>query len=112
MSEEVFDFSSGQMTQAKIKEMKERFNKEFIIIYQLCEYILDQSQKPSLLLATLQTLLRFLNWIPLGYIFETKMIDTLTFKVGTVYGKLILLSFSLLLYFEIALWNASPRLVL
>jgi len=80
MSEEVFDFSNGQMTQAKIKELKSSFNKEFIIIYQLCEYILENSQKASLLNVTLQTLLRFLNWIPLGYIFETKMIDTLLFK--------------------------------
>ena len=29
----------------------------------------------------LQTLLRFLNWIPLGYIFETKVISTLVYKV-------------------------------
>jgi exportin-1 len=27
MSEEVFDFSNGQMTQAKIKELKASFNK-------------------------------------------------------------------------------------
>ena len=84
MSEEVFDFSSGQMTQAKIKELKTSLNNEFVVIYQLCEYVLDTSQKPTLLLATLQTLLRFLNWIPLGYIFETKMIDTLVFKVRRI----------------------------
>lgn len=30
---------------------------------------------------SLQTLLRFLNWIPLGYIFETKVISTLIYKV-------------------------------
>ena len=88
MSEEVFDFSNGQMTQAKIKELKTSFNKEFIIIYQLCEYILDNSQKVTLLLVTLQTLLRFLNWIPLGYIFETKMIETLILKVSTIILKM------------------------
>jgi exportin-1 len=81
MSEEVFDFASGQMTSAKQKELKTSFNKEFSLIYQLCEFILDNSQKPTLLLVTLQTLLRFLNWIPLGYVFETKIIETLTFKV-------------------------------
>lgn len=85
MSEEVFDFSGGQMTTAKIKELKESFNKEFSLIYQLCEYILENSQKPSLILVTLQTLLRFLNWIPLGYIFETKMIEILIFKVTFLY---------------------------
>jgi len=80
-SEEIFDYSSGQMTQAKIKDLKTSFNKEFSYIYQLCDYILELSQKPSLILATLKTLLRFLNWIPLGYIFETNMIKTLIFKV-------------------------------
>ncbi len=33
--------------------------------------------------ATLDTLLKFLNWIPLGYIFETKLIQTLIFKAST-----------------------------
>lgn len=39
------------------------------------------SQNVALVNATLETLLRFLNWIPLGYIFETDLIDTLIFKV-------------------------------
>jgi len=69
------------MTQLKIKELKEAYNKEFSLIYQLCEVILTNSQKPSLLKATLETLLRFLNWIPIGYIFQTKMIENLIFKV-------------------------------
>lgn len=81
LSEEIFDFSSGQMTQSKILELKNSFNKEFALIYKLLEHILNNSQKPSLVLVSLQTLLRFLGWIPLGYIFETKMVDTLLFKV-------------------------------
>ena len=32
--------------------------------------------------ATLETLLRFLNWIPLGYIFETRVIDYLVDRVS------------------------------
>eukprot|EP01119_Soliformovum_irregulare_P015808 TRINITY_DN4509_c0_g1_i3.p1 TRINITY_DN4509_c0_g1~~TRINITY_DN4509_c0_g1_i3.p1 ORF type:complete len:760 (-),score=233.57 TRINITY_DN4509_c0_g1_i3:964-3243(-) len=80
MSEEVFDFSSGQMTAKKINELKQSFYKEFMLIYQLCEFVLDNSQRRSLLVVTLETLLGFLNWIPLGYIFETKLIETLTFK--------------------------------
>ena len=49
--------------------------QEFAKIYELCEYILDRSQKPSLLNGTLQTLQRFLTWIPLGYIFERQLIE-------------------------------------
>lgn len=49
--------------------------QEFAKIYELCEYILDRSQRPSLLNGTLQTLQRFLTWIPLGYIFERQLIE-------------------------------------
>lgn len=49
--------------------------QEFAKIYELCEYILEHSQRPSLLNGTLQTLQRFLTWIPLGYIFERQLIE-------------------------------------
>ncbi len=38
-SEEVFDFSSGQMTQAKAKHLKDTMCTEFTKIFQLCEYV-------------------------------------------------------------------------
>lgn len=41
----------------------------------------DNSQNAPLVEATLGTLLKFLNWIPLGYIFETPLIQTLATKV-------------------------------
>jgi exportin-1 len=80
LSEEVFDFSKDSMTTAKIKSMKESLNEEFAKIYQLCDFILQASQRPTLLNVTLQTLQRFLTWIPLGYIFETTLIQTLLVK--------------------------------
>lgn len=39
-SEEVFDFSSGQMTQAKAKNLKESMNNEFQQVFQLCIFIM------------------------------------------------------------------------
>ena len=80
LSEEVFDFSNENMTTAKIKHMKESLNEEFSQIFQLCEFILEASQKTSLLKATFITLQRFLSWIPLGYIFETSLLNTLINK--------------------------------
>jgi exportin-1 len=77
LSEEVFDFSRDQMVTEKIKRMKESLNGEFSQIYQLCEYVLEHSQRPSLLSVTLQTLQRFLTWVPLGFIFQTNIIDVL-----------------------------------
>lgn len=77
LSEEIFDFSAEQMTQAKTKELKQTMCGEFSDIFTLCNEVLEKANKPSLIKATLETLLRFLNWIPLGYIFETQIIDYL-----------------------------------
>ncbi|XP_075993029.1 exportin-1 [Genypterus blacodes] len=80
LSEEVFDFSIGQMTQVKAKHLKDSMCNEFSQIFQLCQFVMENSQNAPLVHATLETLLRFLNWIPLGYIFETKLISTLVYK--------------------------------
>lgn len=80
LSEEVFDFSRDQMVTEKVKKMKESLNGEFASIYQLCEFILQHSQRPSLLKVTLQTLQRFLTWIPLGFIFQTNLVNELINK--------------------------------
>ncbi|KAF8892569.1 CRM1 C terminal-domain-containing protein [Infundibulicybe gibba] len=77
LSEEIFDFSAEQMTQTKIKNLKNQMCGEFSEIFKLCSEVLGDANKTSLIKATLETLLRFLNWIPLGYIFETTIIDLL-----------------------------------
>jgi exportin-1 len=82
LSEEIFDYSAEQMTQAKAKNLKNQMSSEFSEIFKLCQEILEEAQKASLIRATLETLLRFMNWIPLGYIFETTIIDVLLNRVG------------------------------
>lgn len=77
LSEEVFDYSADQMTSVKTKNLKNTMCAEFSAIFQLCSEVLTTANQPSLIKATLETLLRFLNWIPLGYIFETDIILTL-----------------------------------
>ncbi|XP_078175764.1 protein EXPORTIN 1A-like [Carex rostrata] len=77
LSEEVFDFSRGEMTQVKIKELKQSLNSEFQLIHELCLYVLSASQRSELIRATLATLHAFLSWIPLGYIFESPLLETL-----------------------------------
>ncbi|KAI6368810.1 hypothetical protein MCOR25_004553 [Pyricularia grisea] len=77
LSEEVFDYSAEQMTSTKTRNLKETMCAEFSQIFQLCTEILNTGNQESLVKATLETLLRFCNWIPLGYIFETPLIDTL-----------------------------------
>ena len=65
------------MTTLKIKSMKEGLNEEFAKVFELCQLVLQNNDRQSLLLATLQTLHRFLNWIPLGFIFETNLLPDL-----------------------------------
>lgn len=79
---------------------------EFAEIFKLCHEILEMALKPSLIKATLETLLRFLNWIPLGYIFETNLIEILKTRVkrirawvGNFYYHLLILRLTLLLLF-------------
>ncbi|KAH7026839.1 CRM1 C terminal-domain-containing protein [Linnemannia elongata] len=77
LSEEIFDYSAEQMTQVKTKNLKNSMCHEFSEIFQLCSEVLEKANKVSLIKATLNTLLRFLNWIPLGYIFETPIVENL-----------------------------------
>ncbi|XP_024969324.1 protein EXPORTIN 1A isoform X2 [Cynara cardunculus var. scolymus] len=65
------------MTQQKIKELKQSLNSEFQLIHELCLYVLSASQRTELIRATLATLHAFLSWIPLGYIFESPLLETL-----------------------------------
>jgi exportin-1 len=89
LSEEIFDFSNGKMTNSKIsvlnfynkKELKNSFTEEFSKIYELCEFVLIRAKKANLIHSTLKTLSKFLTWIPIGYIFETKLIEMLITKV-------------------------------
>ncbi|KAJ3169499.1 Karyopherin transporter [Geranomyces variabilis] len=77
LSEDIFDFSLEELTSTKATNLKNKMCDEFAEIFQLCHEVLEKAQKASLITATLETLLRFLNWIPLGYIFETNLITIL-----------------------------------
>ncbi|CAH2072557.1 unnamed protein product [Thlaspi arvense] len=83
LSEEVFDFSRGEMTLQKIKDLKQSLNRhesysyEFKLIHELCLYVLSASQRQDLIRSTLSALHAYLSWIPLGYIFESPLLETL-----------------------------------
>ncbi len=40
LSEEVFDYSAGQMTQAKIQHLKKSMSTEFSQVFELCMFVL------------------------------------------------------------------------
>lgn len=60
LSEEVFDFNRGAMTQAKTRILKAQLNNEFQSIHELCHFVLSSvglwTSRPSLIKATLSAL--------------------------------------------------------
>ncbi|KXZ44730.1 hypothetical protein GPECTOR_63g55 [Gonium pectorale] len=77
LSEEVFDFARLDLTQAKTKELKQTLTVEFKAIHELCVFVLNNTRKPELIRATLDTLSVFLTWVPMGYIFEGNLLEML-----------------------------------
>eukprot|EP00697_Spironema_sp_BW2_P008391 gnl/Spiro4/22978_TR11344_c0_g2_i1.p1 gnl/Spiro4/22978_TR11344_c0_g2~~gnl/Spiro4/22978_TR11344_c0_g2_i1.p1 ORF type:complete len:1100 (+),score=248.77 gnl/Spiro4/22978_TR11344_c0_g2_i1:73-3372(+) len=77
LSEEIFEFSRETMTTEKTRILKQSLHDEFRQIYSLCEYVLDNPVSSSLVVMTLETLHGFLSWIPLVYIFDSKLIENL-----------------------------------
>ncbi|AET37825.1 exportin CRM1 Ecym_2068 [Eremothecium cymbalariae DBVPG len=80
LSEEVFDFSTEQMTQAKATHLKNSMSQEFEQIFKLCYQVLDSGSSTSLIVAALQSLLRYLHWIPYRYIYDTDLLALLSTK--------------------------------
>lgn len=80
LSEEIFDFSASEMTQAKASTLKTRLCDEFGEIFKLCFEVLDKATKPSVIIATLNALQKYIPWIPLGYVFETDLLQLLAGK--------------------------------
>ncbi|GMR62159.1 hypothetical protein PMAYCL1PPCAC_32354 [Pristionchus mayeri] len=77
LSEEVFEFGSQNMTQAKEHHLKEQFCGQFKQVFDLCLAIFEKSYDTAMVEATLRTLHRFLSWIPVGYVFETNITELL-----------------------------------
>ena len=81
LSEEVFDFSKNTMLQKQQAELKSSMTNEFQSIYKLCEYVVNegvsnpQNIQGALIRECLKTLQVFLSWIPLGYIFQTDLVQ-------------------------------------
>ena len=80
LSEEVFDYSKDSLTAAKTDQLRQSLSAQFRMIFELCDFILRNSQRVSLVVETLRTLQRFVTWIPDQYIFETALLPTLCSK--------------------------------
>lgn len=63
--------------QAKERELKATLNNEFRLIHEICVFVLCNTRKPDLIRTTLDTLSVYLTWVPLGYIFESNLLQIL-----------------------------------
>uniref|UniRef100_A0A0K0FKE4 Exportin-1 n=1 Tax=Strongyloides venezuelensis TaxID=75913 RepID=A0A0K0FKE4_STRVS len=79
LSEELFEFGHD-ITAKKQSHMKNQFCNEFEAVFKLCYEILSDSKSIPLIASTLETLNRFLQWIPVGYVFETEIVVFLVDK--------------------------------
>lgn len=77
LSEEIFEYSEDSMVQSKAKHLKEVMCDQFSEVFELCYYIMENSDNEKLVLTCLKTLLKFTTWIPLGYFFKTELISKL-----------------------------------
>jgi len=66
-----------QLLQAKERELKATLNNEFRLIHEICVFVLCNTRKPDLIRSTLDTLSVYLTWVPLGYIFESNLLEIL-----------------------------------
>jgi len=63
--------------QDKTRHLKHTLNAQFRMIHELCTFVLLNTRKESLVRATLTALHAYLSWVPVGYIFESNMVQLL-----------------------------------
>jgi exportin-1 len=71
LSEEIYHFSKDQLGQAKMNSLKSSLCTEFLLIHDLCYYVMGNSRKNSLLNSSLLTLHSYLGWLPPLYIIDS-----------------------------------------
>lgn len=83
LSEEVFDFGRNEMVSKKVDKLMTQLTAQFQEVFDVCMFVLKSyvvnpgGMKESLVQQTLKCLAHFLKWIPLGFVFETDLIETL-----------------------------------
>ncbi|KAI8370218.1 armadillo-type protein [Blakeslea trispora] len=78
LSEEVFDFSADHMTLTKMSKLKNQMVNEFGSVFDLCKRVLSTPSTSLIVLnATLETLHRFISWIPIQFVYRQDLIQIL-----------------------------------
>jgi exportin-1 len=71
------------MTMTKMQKMKNQMVNEFGSVFDLCKKVLSAPSTTSIYLnnATLETLLKFISWIPIQFIYQQDLIQILESNV-------------------------------
>ncbi|KAL8436365.1 hypothetical protein ACSSS7_001765 [Eimeria intestinalis] len=83
LSEEVFDFGRNEMVSKRVDKLMDQLTAQFQEVYDTCMFVLKSfvsspaGMRETLVQQTLKCLAHFLKWVPLGFIFETDLIETL-----------------------------------
>jgi hypothetical protein len=64
-----------------MQKLKTQMVNEFGSIFDLCKSVLSANVPESLSKAAFETLLKFISWIPIQFVFQQSLIDILTRKV-------------------------------
>ncbi|CEP20119.1 hypothetical protein [Parasitella parasitica] len=95
LSEEVFDFSVDHMTVAKMHRLKDQMVNEFGSIFDLCKSILaQQTANAHLIKATLETLQKFICWIPVQFVYQQDLIQLLQTNIKGAQRNLVFQCFA------------------
>lgn len=81
LSEEIFTFGEDEMVQSKRRHMEKAFRSEFATVFELCYYVMENSDNEELVSTCLKTLLKFTCWIPPIFFFNTELVDKLTTRL-------------------------------
>ncbi|CAB4254893.1 similar to Saccharomyces cerevisiae YGR218W CRM1 Major karyopherin, involved in export of proteins, RNAs, and ribosomal subunits from the nucleus [Maudiozyma barnettii] len=77
--EEIFDYSSGQMTQAKTTKMKKSMSEVCLQIYiHIIDILKLEKYSATLELSALECLLNYLEWVSPEYIFQSDVLQLLS----------------------------------
>ena len=68
LSEEINVFWKNSLTAKKAYQLREKMSKEFIEVFQLCQFIINNSNqvKQSLLIQSIKLFAEYMNWFPIN----------------------------------------------
>lgn len=78
ISEEIFDYSEDKLTQARKHSLRKSLTVEFEKIFKFCMDLLSTSNDKILQMNTIETILRYINWLPFQFIFDSQLLHLLT----------------------------------